>query len=108
MGKYNQGIADYELGREYSREIHSQIQTVNNAIRCLRSQGCKEITQLDNIAPGTTPSKNDVESLKDDLDFSVDHLYMSHDDKERIITHFIDAQQLCLECLEEVYEDESP
>jgi hypothetical protein len=105
MGKYGNGIKDYEKGREYSREIHDQMKTVNNAIRCLRSQGCSDITDLGTLAPGTTPEKEDVLDLKEDLDFTVDHLYAHHSEKERIIKHFLKAQQLCLDCLEEVYEE---
>lgn len=106
MGKFNNGIKDYEKGREYSREIRSQMETVNNAIQCLRSQGCGEITELPTVAPGTTPDKSDIESLKQDLDFTVDHLYLEHSEKERIIKHFLEAQQMCIDCLNEVYEGE--
>ncbi|ELZ40411.1 hypothetical protein [Halorubrum tebenquichense] len=106
MGKYGQGIADYELGREYSRNICDQIQTVNNAIQALQSQGCDHLEKVDTIAPGTTPDREDIRQMKQVLDLCVDHLYEEHIEKERIIRHFLTAQQMCIDCLEEVFETE--
>ena len=105
MSVEHSNIADYEAGREYSRDIHSQIETVNNAVVCLRSQGCPEMTEVPQIAPGTTPSKSDIMQLKSLADKGVSHLYDHHYEKERIIKDYIELQQLCVECLEQVYEE---
>lgn len=106
MGKYGQGIADYELGREYSREIYDQIQTVNNAIQALDSREHTKLTKFDQIAPGTTPDRENIRNLKRDLDWAVECLYENHTEERRIIKHFLKLQQLCIDCLEEVYEPE--
>lgn len=103
MGSYDH-IRNFELGREYSRDICEQIQTVNNAIDALCSQGCDHLEHISTIAPGTTPDRTEIREMKQELDSAVEHLYEHHHDRERIIRHFLTAQQLCLDCLEEVYE----
>jgi hypothetical protein len=103
MGKYDH-IKDFELGREYSRDICDQVQTVNNAIDALCSQDCDHLEHVDTIAPGTTPNQDDIREMKKELDSAVEHLYAEHHDRERIIRHFLSCQQLCIDCLREVYE----
>jgi hypothetical protein len=105
MSSYDH-IKDFEKGREYSRDICDQIQTVNNAIDALSSQGCSELQHVHTIAPGTTPDQEDIVDLKEQLDERVEHLYEEHEDRERIIRHFLSCQQLCIDCLNEVYENE--
>lgn len=105
MGKYNQGIKDYELGREYSRDIHEQIETVNNAIDALDSREHTRLEHLDSIAPGSTPNREDIRDLKRECDWCVNEMYEKHGEERRIIKHFMQLQQLCIDCLNEVYEE---
>lgn len=96
-------IVDYEKGREYATKIWKQIKTINNAIDCLHSQGCSGLEKFDQIAPGTTPKKSDILDLKSRLDKAVDHLYENHVEKRRITKHFLKCQQMCIDCMQEVY-----
>jgi len=105
MSKYDR-IKDFQKGREYSRDICDQVQKVNNAIDALCSQSCDELSHIDTIAPGTTPDRQDIKEMKRELDSCVKHLYENHHEKERIIRHFLSAQQLCIDCLNKVYKDE--
>lgn len=101
----HENIASYEKGREYSREIHDQIEIVNNAIQALDSREHTKLEKFEQIAPGTTPDRDSILELKRELDWCVNELYESHTEERRIIKHFLKAQQLCIDCLEKVYEE---